>query len=162
MTTTLIEGKTTTLNFALSLSFQAQITVGPPESEPPPEISQVPDQIIEDEEVTGFESVMEDRRPWKGKFHFRMGVENGYDDNVFSYSALNLIKFNPQLPKFQGLGAVNDTLIAVPLKFGYRIRRDLENQIRGTLKEIGRIFPRAVGRNFRLQVRRLDGARCRN
>jgi len=36
-----------------------------------------------------------------------------------------------------------------------RIRRDLENQIRGTLKEIGRIFPRAVGRNFRLQVRRL-------
>src|SRR5207249_6428579 len=45
MPTILVEGKTTTLNFALTLSYQTQITVEPPEAHPPPEISQVPDQI---------------------------------------------------------------------------------------------------------------------
>jgi len=36
-----------------------------------------------------------------------------------------------------------------------RIRRDLENQIRGLLKEVGMLFPRAIGVNFRTQVFRL-------
>jgi len=36
-----------------------------------------------------------------------------------------------------------------------RIRRDLENQIRGLLKEVGMLFPRAIGANFRIQVLRL-------
>ena len=35
------------------------------------------------------------------------------------------------------------------------IRRDLENQIRSLLKEIGLLFPRAIGRQFRNHVRRL-------
>ena len=52
------------------------------------------------------------------------------------------------------------------------IRRDLENQVRSLLKEIGLLFPRAIGGQFRIQVRRLldddhvlrsivDGARQR-
>lgn len=35
------------------------------------------------------------------------------------------------------------------------IRRDLENQVRGLLKEIGLLFPRAIGMQFRTQVLRL-------
>src|SRR6476661_7364138 len=35
------------------------------------------------------------------------------------------------------------------------IRRDLENQIRSMLKESGLLFPRAIGKQFREQVRRL-------
>ena len=36
-----------------------------------------------------------------------------------------------------------------------RIRRDLENQIRSMLKEVGLMFPRAIGGQFRIHVRRL-------
>jgi transposase len=36
-----------------------------------------------------------------------------------------------------------------------RIRRDLENQVRSLLKEIGLLFPRAIGGQFRNHVRRL-------
>ena len=35
------------------------------------------------------------------------------------------------------------------------IRRDLENQVRSLLKEIGLLFPRAIGGQFRNHVRRL-------
>lgn len=35
------------------------------------------------------------------------------------------------------------------------IRRDLENQIRGILKEVGMLFPRAIGSQFRFHVREL-------
>jgi transposase len=35
------------------------------------------------------------------------------------------------------------------------IRRDLENQTRSLLKEVGLVFPRAVGRQFRIRVRQL-------
>jgi transposase len=35
------------------------------------------------------------------------------------------------------------------------IRRDLENQVRSLLKEIGLLFPRAIGEQFRSHVRRL-------
>ena len=35
------------------------------------------------------------------------------------------------------------------------IRRDLENQVRSLLKEIGLLFPRAIGRQFRIHVHRL-------
>lgn len=35
------------------------------------------------------------------------------------------------------------------------IRRDLENQVRSLLKEIGLLFPRAIGKPFRTHVRRL-------
>ena len=37
------------------------------------------------------------------------------------------------------------------------IRRDLENQVRSLLKEIGLLFPRAIGSQFRAQVLRLLG-----
>lgn len=36
-----------------------------------------------------------------------------------------------------------------------RVRRDLENQVRSLLKEIGLLFPRAIGRQFRTHVLRL-------
>jgi transposase len=35
------------------------------------------------------------------------------------------------------------------------IRRDLENQVRSLLKEVGLLFPRAIGREFRRRVREL-------
>ena len=35
------------------------------------------------------------------------------------------------------------------------IRRDLENQVRGLLKEVGLLFPRAIGGQFRVRVREL-------
>ena len=38
------------------------------------------------------------------------------------------------------------------------IRRDLENQVRGLLKEIGLLFPRSIGTQFRAQVLRLVDA----
>ena len=150
-TITLPKG-TTTLNFVLSLGFQTQITVEPPESEPPPEISQVPEEITDDQEVAGFESVMEERRPWKGKFHFRMGVENGYDNNVFSLSSSNLAKFNTNLPKFQGLGAVNDTLIAVPVKFGYRLRANSGYETRFHLVADPQFYRNNSIRNYQLYM----------
>lgn len=37
------------------------------------------------------------------------------------------------------------------------IRRDLENQVRSLLKEVGLLFPRAIGRQFRTRVRQLLG-----
>ena len=35
------------------------------------------------------------------------------------------------------------------------IRRDLENQVRSLLKEVGLLFPRAIGGQFRVRVRQL-------
>ena len=37
------------------------------------------------------------------------------------------------------------------------IRRDIENQVRSLIKEYGLLFPRAIGLQFRNQVRKLLG-----
>lgn len=55
--------------------------------------------------------------------------------------------------KSDGSQAVRSLLVARARLV--RIRRDLENQVRSLLKEIGLLFPRAIGGQFRTHVLRL-------
>lgn len=118
---------TITLNFALRLSYEEEITVGAPGEETvPPEQTipeRVPPLIGVEVGTSSLEGILEERKPMKGRLHFRFGFESRYDDNLYQYSERNLDRFDPNLPKFLEIGGVSDVAFSFPARVDFRFSR---------------------------------------
>src|SRR5262249_1626489 len=104
-----------------------QISVYGPELQPeeptePEPTTGLPPSITTEIGDSGLEGILEERHPMTGTFRFRFGVESRYDDNLFQYSDRSLQRFNPNTSKYNGLSSADDVIVAVPLRFDYRMR----------------------------------------